>query len=497
MQDVLVIGGGINGVGIARDAAGRGLCVTLCEQNDLASGTSSASTKLVHGGLRYLEYGDFMLVREALQEREVLLRMAPHIIWPLRFVLPHNPDMRPAWMLRLGLLLYDNLGGRELLPPSGRINLRRHPAGAPLANAPCTASEYSDCWADDSRLVALNAVDAAERGATILTRTRVVAAQREADHWAVTTQHEDGTEETIHARAVVNAAGPWVADVAGAIGTEDLTRAVRLVKGSHIVTRRLFDGEHAYIFQGGDSRIVFAIAYERDFTLVGTTEMQHASMGDKPEISGDEQGYLLDFVRRHFGKDVANDDVAWSYAGVRPLLDEPGKGASAVSREYVLDLDSDDDEAPMLTVYGGKLTTYRTLSEKSVTILQRALGHSRRAWTAGSYLPGGDIDDADFDRFAADAGQRYPWLDATTLQRLLRAYGTRIDRVLGTASQTADLGYDFGHGLHEAEVEYLRSREFAATADDVLWRRSKMGLRLDAAGRDALNHSMGGDASAA
>ena len=495
MQDILVIGGGINGAGIARDATGRGLKVTLCEQSDLASGTSSASTKLIHGGLRYLEHGDLMLVREALREREVLLRMAPHIIWPLRFVLPHSPGMRPAWMLRIGLLMYDNLGGRKKLPASGRIDLRRHAAGRPLAPELVTAFEYSDCWADDSRLVVLNAVDAAERGATILTRTKVVAATRHDDHWLVETRDAAGATRTIEARAIVNAGGPWVDAVGASVGVADQTRPVRLVKGSHLVTRRLFEGEQAYIFQGPDSRIVFAIPYERDFTLVGTTEVQHAAMKERPTVSADEQDYLLEFASHYMAKPLSAQDIVSTYAGVRPLLDEAGKKSSEVSREYVLDLDKSG--APMLTVYGGKLTTYRTLSRKSVSKLQAALGGSRRPWTANSYLPGGDIENADFDRFEDEARRRYAWLDEILLNRLLRAYGTRIEKVLGPAQRASDLGRDFGAGLHEAEVEYLLRHEFAATTDDILWRRSKLGLRLDTAKVRSLDRWLGGDANAA
>jgi glycerol-3-phosphate dehydrogenase len=497
VQDVLVIGGGINGAGIARDAAGRGLSVTLCEQSDLASGTSSASTKLIHGGLRYLEHGNFMMVREALEEREVLLRMAPHIIRPLRFVLPHSLGMRPAWMLRLGLLIYDYLGGRKILPASGRIDLRNHPAGSPLASDLDTAFEYSDCWADDSRLVVLNAMDAAERGAKILTRTRVIAAQRLDDHWSVETRDAAGGARTIEARAVVNAGGPWVASVGTNVGADELTRQVRLVKGSHLVTRRLFDGEQAYIFQGADSRIVFAIPYERDLTLVGTTEVQHASMSENASITSDECRYLLEFVGRYFGRPIAADEIIWTFAGVRPLLDEVGKKSSEVSREYVLDLDSGEGAAPMLTVYGGKLTTYRTLSEKAVSKLQSAIGGSRRPWTAKSCLPGGDIENADFAQFEQDTRRRYAWLDEALLHRLLRAYGTRIEQILRPASKVSDLGHDFGAGLHEAEVGYLLHHEFASTTDDLLWRRSKLGLRLNPAQVRSLDRWLGGDAEAA
>ena len=343
MQDILVIGGGINGAGIARDAAGRGLRVTLCEQADLASGTSSASTKLIHGGLRYLEYGDFTLVREALVEREILLRMAPHIIWPLRFILPHSPGMRPAWLLRIGLAIYDHLGHREFLPGSRRLDLRSHRAGEPISRGLQVAFEYSDCWADDSRLVVLNAVDAAERGATVLTRTRVTGLRRAREYWDVDTSGPGG-DRTLRTRAIVNAAGPWVASVGALAGASLPSRPVRLVKGSHLVTKRLHDGDQAYIFQGADSRIAFAIPYEREFTLVGTTEVTHGSMNDRPEISPDELAYLLKFINRYFRKPIAKSDIVSTFAGVRPLLDEAGKRSSAVSREYVLDLDAGKDD---------------------------------------------------------------------------------------------------------------------------------------------------------
>lgn len=491
LQDILVVGGGINGAGIARDAAGRGYRVTLCEQSDLASGTSSASTKLIHGGLRYLEHGELKLVREALMEREVLLRMAPHIVWPLRFVLPHNPGMRPAWMLRAGLFIYDHLGGRQVLPPSKRIALRRHPAGGALAEGLSVGFEYSDCWADDSRLVVLNAVDAAERGATILTGTRVVSSQRVEDGWSVETRGPGDRARTIRARAVVNAAGPWVGDVGDRMESGSDTKPVRLVKGSHLVVPRIHEGDQAYIFQEPDGRIVFAIPYERDFTLVGTTETEHDSMLEKPAISAKEQGYLLEAVNRHLRRPLQPRDIVSTFSGVRPLLDEPGKRSTAVSREYVLELDNGDGRAPLLNVYGGKLTSYRTLSEKALAKLQSALGGSRKPWTATSYLPGGDIENADFDRFADDIRRRCSWLDDRVLQRLLRAYGTRVERIIGQASRAADLGFDFGHGLHEAEVDYLCRQEFAATADDILWRRSKLGLRLDGSQRDTLRRRLG------
>jgi glycerol-3-phosphate dehydrogenase len=493
LQDVLIIGGGINGAGIARDAAGRGLRVTLCEQADLAAGTSSASTKLVHGGLRYLEHGDFRLVRESLEEREILLRIAPHLVRPLRFVLPHVGGMRPAWMLRVGLFLYDRLGGRRRLAGSERIDLTTDPAGEPLAADLRVAFEYSDCWADDARLVVLNAVDAAERGARILTRSKVVSAEHDGEAWHVRMARESYRTQSIRARALVNATGPWVAAVGTQLVPDVPAKPVRLVKGSHIVTRRLYAGDRAYVLQGQDSRIVFVIPYERDFTLIGTTEAPHTSMEEPPAISSAERAYLIDSVNRYLRRPVGASDVVSTYAGVRLLVDDAGKAASAVSREYVLDLDTGPARPPCLTVYGGKLTTYRSLAEKAVSKLQSALGGSRPGWTATAVLPGGDVADADFDRFAADMRARYAWLDGRTLDRLLHAYGTRIEAILGAASRSDDLGEPFAHGLHAAEIDYLLNNEFARTAEDILWRRSKLGLRFDAADVAKLARRLGSD----
>lgn len=486
IQDILVVGGGINGVGIARDAAGRGLNVTLCEKSDLASGTSSASTKLIHGGLRYLEYAEFGLVRQALREREVLLNMAPHIIWPLRFVLPHLPGMRPAWLLRLGLFLYDHLGGREKLSGCSRIDLDQHTAGKPLTGMSRTAFEYSDCWADDARLVALNAVDAAERGATILTRTEFVTAERSEKLWTATLRDSRNREYTIQARSLVNVAGPWVAKVAGRVMRVAPGQSVRLVRGSHLVTPRLHDGDHAYIFQNDDNRIVFAIPYEQDFTLIGTTDVSHDGSLEGVTITDDETRYLIQLINQYFRTPISENDILSSYSGVRPLLEEEGKSASETSRDYLLELDDRSEEAPLLTVYGGKLTAYRILAEQSLDLLLPALRRSAPAWTARSTLPGGDLQNADFASFEKDMQQRWPWLDARRLHRLLRAYGTRVDRIIDGAVKTADLGEQFGADLSEAEVDYLLDHEFAGTTDDILWRRSKLGLRLDEAQCDNL-----------
>ena len=478
--DILIVGGGINGTGIARDAGGRGLSVLLVEQDDLASHTSSASTKLIHGGLRYLESGEFRLVREALIERERLWGMAPHIIWPLRFVLPQNQSPRPAWMVRLGLFLYDHLGGRKRLPGTDSVALDRSPLGAGLSPRTGKAFVYSDCWVEDSRLVVLNAMDAAERGATIATRTRLVSATRDAAGWTADLQRADGTGYRVTARALVNAAGPWVADVLGKTAGARNDRSVRLVKGSHIVVPRLYEGDHAFMLQNADRRIVFAIPYEGDFTLVGTTDEAWRDPPGRATIDAEETRYLLDTIARYFERRIAAEDIAWSYSGIRPLYDDHAANASAVTRDYVLDLDAGEDRAPMLSVYGGKITTYRKLAEHALRDLAPLLPAAGPAWTAGAPLPGGDMPDADFGRFLAGLTARYPQLPAPLLRRLARAYGTRVAAILGTATTTADLGADLGGGLHVAEVDYLVAHEWARDAQDVLWRRSKLGLHVPA-----------------
>jgi glycerol-3-phosphate dehydrogenase len=477
--DLLIVGGGVNGCGIARDAAGRGLSVVLCEQGDLASGTSSNSTKLIHGGLRYLEYYELRLVRDSLREREVLLRLAPHVIWPLRFVLPYERGVRPAWMIRVGLFLYDHLGGRELLPATTQVDLAVDALGAPLRGGFRTGFVYSDCWVEDSRLVVLNALDAWERGADIRPRTRLIVARCGPDGW--TAEVEDvatGRRAAVAARGLVNASGPWASEVLrrrlGGNGARDL----RLVKGSHIVVRRLFDHDHAYIFQNPDRRIVFAIPYEHDFTLIGTTEVEYEGDPKDARISDDEIGYLCRSANAHFRRSIEPDDVVWTYSGVRPLNDDRADTVSAASREYTLDLDRSVDGAPLLNVFGGKITTYRKLSEQAVDRLAPLLGVSRGAWTAGAPLPGGDIAGADFATFRADRARAYPWLPEPTLERYARAYGTRMDRVVGTATSLEGLGADLGGGLFEAEVDYLEANEWARSAEDVLWRRSKLGLHV-------------------
>ncbi len=485
--DLLIVGGGVNGAGIARDAVGRGLSVVLCEQGDLAGATSSASTKLIHGGLRYLEYYEFRLVREALQEREVLLRAAPHIIWPLRFVLPHDSSMRPAWMVRIGLFLYDYLGKRKLLPGSRGLDLATHPAGKPLAPGFTKAFEYSDCWVQDSRLVILNAIDARERGAEILTRTRCEKATRVNGEWvAKLVSTGTGEARTVHARALVNAAGPWVREMLTRRAGVAVEKSIRMVKGSHIVVPKMFDGAHAYIFQNDDRRIVFAIPYEGDFTLIGTTDLDYAGDPGAVAITPDEIAYLCRAVSRYFKKPVAPSDVVWTYSGVRPLYDDESGDASAVTRDYVLEMDTPPGQAPMLSIFGGKITTFRRLAEEATGKLLKALGKTGGSWTADFALPGGDIRNADFTAFLAGLRRSRPWLPEALALRLARAYGTRVERLLGDATGLADLGRDFGGGLFEAELDYAAREEFAVSGDDFLWRRSKLGLHLDQDIRDAV-----------
>ena len=476
--DLLVVGGGINGVGIARDAAGRGLSVCLCEKDDLASHTSSWSSKLIHGGLRYLEQYEFRLVRESLREREVLLRSAPHLIQPLTFVLPHAPAMRPAWMIRLGLLLYDRLGKRELLPGSGSIDLASAPEGAPLKASFTRGFTYGDAFVDDSRLVVTNAIDAADRGAVILTRTPCTAARRLADRWEVVLEGPNGRSE-VTARALVNATGPWVSSFIGKeLGLPKPSR-VRLVKGSHIVVSRLFEHDRAYILQNEDRRIVFAIPFMGRFTLIGTTDVDHEGEIDAPRITPEETAYLCEAVNRYFRCEIGPADVVWSYAGVRPLHDDASGNPSTVTRDYVLDLEAPGDGAPLLSVLGGKLTTYRRLAEQALAKLQPVLGFTAGAWTAAATLPGGDLPAGGLPELVRTLEREYPWLDGTMLKRLARAYGTRAEWILGDARSLLDLGREIAPRLFEAELDYLVRHEWARTAEDVLWRRSKLGLFLD------------------
>ena len=469
--DLAVIGGGVNGCGIARDAAGRGARVLVLEAGDLAGGTSSASTKLIHGGLRYLEYREFALVREALTERERLWAIAPHIIWPMRFILPHVKGLRPRWLLRLGLFLYDHIGGRKKLPAADTVNLATHPAGKPLKPEYRTGFAYSDCWVDDARLVVLNARDAADRGAKVHTRCPVTAMTRQADSWRIET-----AQGTFHARAVVNAAGPKVLDLL-ARAHEKPEYGMRLVRGSHIVVPRLFDHPFAYFFQLPDGRIFFAIPYEQDFTLIGTTDRDHD--GGEPKASDEEIAYLCEGASRYFRKPVSPADVVWTYSGVRPLIDDGSGKPEAATRGYRLDLSDEAEGAPLLSVFGGKITTYRHLAEEAVDrLVDRLPVLADKGWTDCVPLPGGDFGIDGVPALLAEIIGRYPFLEHAWAERLARTYGTLVSRVLGEAQHFADLGVHFGHGLTEREVRYLIEREWVITADDVLWRRTKLGLRL-------------------
>ncbi|MCB6178368.1 glycerol-3-phosphate dehydrogenase [Rhodobacter sp. Har01] len=494
--DLFIIGGGINGCGIARDAAGRGLSVTLAEQGDLAQGTSSASTKLFHGGLRYLEYFKFRLVREALEERETLLVAMPHISWPMRFVLPLHPDMRfegntpagrllsrvmpwmrgrrPNWMIRLALVAYDHLGGRRILPPTRTLDLGLDPAGKPLQSRFQKAYEFSDCWVEDAKLVSLNARDAARRGARILTRTRVIGAERQADHWRITTETPQGPQ-THRARALVNAAGPWAGEVLRLAGITS-TEGVRLVRGSHIVTRRLYDHDRCYFFQGGDGRIVFAIPYEHDFTLIGTTDVDHPGLPSEARCTDQERDYLLAFVSQYFARAVTPDDVVWTYSGVRPLYDDGAASASAATRDYVLTLNADGP--PLLNIFGGKITTYRRLAEAALDRLSPALPQMTAPWTARAPLPGGDFPHDGVPSLRGALMAQHSFLTEFWATRLVRAYGTEAAAILGRSGSPAELGRDFGATLSEAEVLWLMTHEFARSAEDVVWRRTKLGLRM-------------------
>ncbi len=479
--DLLVVGGGINGCGIARDAAGRGLSVLLVEQDDLAAHTSSASTKLIHGGLRYLEHYEFGLVRKSLAERERLIESAPHIMWPMRFVMPHDAHLRPAWMIRAGLFLYDHLARRRRLPGSAAVDLARHPAGAALDPRFTRGFEYSDGWVDDARLVVLNAVDARERGATVLTRTRCESVRREDGGWRAALSGG----RSVRARALVNAAGPWAAEFVAGRSPLASRHGVRLVKGSHIVVRRLFEHDYAYIFQAPDRRIVFALPYEQDFTLIGTTDVEHEGDPGAAQIGAAEVEYLCGMANRYFRLRIAPDDVVWTFSGLRPLLEDESDDPSSVTRDYQLELDANG--APALSVFGGKLTTFRVLAEEVVDQLAPRLGAVRGAWTAGVPLPGGDMPGADFDAFLAGASGSWPWLPPRALERLARAYGSRLGAVLGAARGPADLGEEILPGLFEREVDYLRREEWAMNADDILWRRTKLGLHLGPAAAATLD----------
>lgn len=498
--DLLVIGGGINGCGIARDAAGRGLKVCLVEMNDLGGATSASSTKLFHGGLRYLEYFEFRLVREALIEREVLLKAMPHISWPMRFVLPYHGDMRfdsttptskllstvlpwmkgrrPAWLIRLGLFLYDNLGGREILPGTVSLDLSSAPEGSPLNDKFKKAFEYSDCWVEDSRLVVLNARDAENRGADILTREKVVSTDVSNGRWKVTLKNSNTGSKTLRtAKMVVNAAGPWVGDVLRGTLKSNSSAGVRLVRGSHIVTKKLFDHDKCYFFQGTDGRIIFAIPYETDFTLIGTTDVEHTDPSEKPECTDEERDYLIQFINQYISKPITTEDVVWNYSGVRPLYDDGADSATAATRDYVLKVDKSRG-APALNVFGGKITTYRCLAESAMEEIERELAFEGEPWTAGVSMPGGDFPVDGVQTLVKELRDQLDFIDQRWALRLVRAYGTDAKKILSDAKVYEDLGRDFGASLTEAEVVWLMDKEFAQRAADVVWRRSKLGLRM-------------------
>ena len=483
--DLFVIGGGINGAGIARDAAGRGLSVVLCEKDDLAQGTSSRSGKLVHGGLRYLEYYEFRLVREALIEREVLMNAAPHIIWPLRFVLPHSPQDRPAWLVRLGLFMYDHLGGRKKLPGTRTLNLRRDPEGAPILDQYKRGFEYSDCWVDDARLVVLNAVDAAERGTTVLTRSPAISARRENGGWRVTTKNTlTGETQEFSAKVLVNAAGPWVTDVLTRVAGSNSTRNVRLVKGSHIITKKFWDGPNCYLVQNHDKRVIFINPYEGDKALIGTTDIPYEGRAEDVTCDESEVEYLLNAVNRYFKEKLTAEDVLETFSGVRPLFDDGQGNPSAVTRDYVFDLD-ETGGAPLLNIFGGKITTFRELSERGLHQIAKFFPQMKGDWTVSAPLPGGDMPNADYDLFRQTLKTDFPWMTRELRDYYGRRYGTRTAMIAGEANGLSDLGRHFGGTLYEAEVRYLVAHEWALTAEDVIWRRTKHRLTMTDAEQEA------------
>ena len=477
IHDLFIVGGGVNGCGIARDASGRGLKVFLAEQGDLASGTSSGSTKLIHGGLRYLEHYEFRLVREALIEREVLLRAAPHIIWPLRFVLPHHKGLRPWPILRLGLFLYDHLGGRKILPATRNVDFRTDPAGRPLKEEFTRGFEYSDCWVEDARLVVLNARAAQAKGAEIRTRTKCVSARRTDGVWELTTVDESGAEEKMRAKALINSAGPWVSQVLGAVVGRNDPDKIRMVKGSHLVVDKLYDHDRCYIFQNADGRICFAIPYEKNYTLIGTTDEDHTGDPGAPKISDSETDYLLAAVSEYFKRPVTRKTVRWSYAGIRPLYDDGASKAQEATRDYVLKLDHPQGGAPLLSVFGGKITTFRKLAESALEKMQPLFPGMGKPWTASASLPGGDFPFAEVEQRIAEMTHKYSFLSPANVRRMFRAYGTDVEKIIGGVRSAAGMGKSFGP-LTEREVEWLKTMEWARSADDILWRRSKLGLHM-------------------
>lgn len=480
VSDIFVIGGGINGCGIARDAVGRGYSVRLAEMNDLASGTSSWSSKLIHGGFRYLEHYEFRLVREALSEREVLLKSAPHIIWPMRFVLPHHKAMRPAWLLRLGLFLYDHIGNRKLLPGTKQLNLKSAEVGKPLKSSFTKGFEYSDCWVNDARLVVLNAKDAQNRGAIIETRTQVIDARKDSGFWRITTKNlRTGKTAEHKARLIVNAAGPWVDKVLGETFGSNRSNNVRLVQGSHIVVPKIHNHDRAYIFQNADSRIIFALPFEQDYTLIGTTDQDYVGDPAEVKISDQEISYLCSAVSEYFKKPVKAQDVIWTYSGVRPLFDDGATEAQEATRDYVLRVDGENDEPPAINIFGGKITTYRKLSESMLEKIEQLIGPRKAPWTAHAHLPGGDFAVADYGKLVGNLKTDFPFIELAMAQRLIRSYGTNAWILMQGARTKKDMGEEFGGSLTEREVRYLMTEEWAECADDVVWRRSKLGIRLD------------------
>ena len=485
--DLFVIGGGINGAGIACDAAGRGLKTGLCEMGDFAHATSSASTKLIHGGLRYLEYYEFRLVREALAEREVMLRKAPHIVWPLRFVLPHEPHLRPAWMIRIGLFLYDHIGGRMSLPKSQGVRLAGTKWGEGLKSSYQRGFVYSDCWVDDARLVILTVKAALAKGAAIFARHKFMSAARRDGLWHLELGDvATGAAKNLRARALVNAAGPWVGKLFGQLHGVASGKQVRLVKGSHIVVPRLHRGDHAFILQNRDNRIVFVIPYERDFSLIGTTDLAYEGDPGAVKITPEEIDYLCAIASDYLAHPVTPRDVAWSYSGVRPLYDDGSDNPSAVTRDYVFEIDALDGALPLLSIYGGKITTYRELAERALHKLKPYFPSMGGDWTAAAKLPGGDLGQGDFEAFLAQLARGYPGLPVEYLRALARRHGSNCPSILGAAKSLADLGRHFGGHFYEAELDYLMREEWAVEAEDALYRRTKEGLHMDPTGRAAV-----------
>ena len=505
--DIFVIGGGINGCGIARDAAGRGYNVALAEMNDFASATSSSSTKLFHGGLRYLEYFEIRLVREALKEREVLLRAMPHISWPMRFVLPFHKDMRfegdtptskllswvmpwlkgqrPSWLIRLGLFLYDHLGGSQILPGTKTLNLKKGIEGQPLDDKFEKAFEYSDCWVEDSRLVLLNAQDAEMRGATILARTKVQSAKKLGDYWEITTENQSGETKRYLARLIVNAAGPWVQETIHQSLKLKTNESIRLVRGSHIVVKKIYGHDKASFFQGTDGRIIFAIPYEEDFTLIGTTDAAHHDVHEKPECSEEEKDYLLNFANDYFKSDITSDDIVWTYSGVRPLYDDGAKSATAATREYVLRV-NESVGPPVLNIFGGKITTYRKLAEAALEQIDQTLDKKTEPWTKAAPLPGGDFSVSATDELQQQLAEQLPFFDGFTIRRLIRQFGTRAGEIFVNAEDRGAVGKEFAKGVTERELDWCIQNEWVHTTEDFLWRRTKLGLRVSPAEAQAI-----------